>query len=72
MYAFTAETPQPKQERHTHLLSYISNLMTRGGKAQFMYVVTVESPRSRQARHIHFSSYHGKLAMQVGKAHSFT
>jgi hypothetical protein len=28
MYAVTAETPRPEQERHTHLVSYISNLAT--------------------------------------------
>jgi hypothetical protein len=44
MYAVTVETPRPEQGRHTHLLSYIWNLATRGGKAHFMYAVTVETP----------------------------
>jgi hypothetical protein len=30
------ETPQPNQGRHAHLLSYIWNLATRGGKEHFM------------------------------------
>jgi hypothetical protein len=36
MYAVTVEPPRPEQGRHTHLLSYIWNLATRGGKEHFM------------------------------------
>jgi hypothetical protein len=54
VYAIAAENPRPEQERHIHLLSYIWNLATRGGKAQFMRAVTVETPQSGQARHTHF------------------
>jgi hypothetical protein len=61
MYAVTVENSRPKQGRHTHLLSYISNLATRGGNEHFMYAVTVEIPRSGQARHAHLSSYRGNL-----------
>jgi hypothetical protein len=55
------ETPRPEQGRHIHLLSYLSNLATRGGKEHFMYAVTVETPGSVQARHAHLSSYRGNL-----------
>jgi hypothetical protein len=61
MYAVTVETPRPEQGRHTHLLSYIWKLATRGGKEHFMYAVTVETLRSGQARHAHISSYRGNL-----------
>jgi hypothetical protein len=36
MYAVTAETPRPEKGRHALLLSYIWNVATPGGKAQFM------------------------------------
>jgi hypothetical protein len=61
MCAVTVETPRPKQGRHTHLLSYILNLATLGGKEHFMNTITVETPRSRQARHTHLHSYRGNL-----------
>jgi hypothetical protein len=43
IYAVTVETPRPEQGRHAHLLSYICNLATRGGKEHFMYAVPVET-----------------------------
>jgi hypothetical protein len=42
---------------HTYLLSYIWNLVTRGGKERFMYAVNVEAPRHEQGRHTHLHSY---------------